>query len=69
LYEAVVNTLSLLLPSTIATVNDTAIGAVGLIPPPLPSTTTAITTVDNRYCRSYTVDDKNHQKPVVVVCC
>ena len=66
LFEAVVNTPSLLLPST-ATIDDTAIGNVGSIPPPLPSTTTSIAAVDDCHCCYYTVDNVNRKKPVVVV--
>jgi hypothetical protein len=67
-WEASVKTPSLQPPSTAAKVNDAAIGNVGSIPPPLLSTTTAITAVDDRHRRCHTVDNDDRQKPAVVVC-
>jgi hypothetical protein len=67
--KAVVKTPLLQLPSTAtATVNNATIGAISSIPPPPPSTMTAIAAVDNRHCRCHTVNDDNCQKPVVDVC-
>jgi hypothetical protein len=68
LWEAVEKTPSSLLPSTAASVDNTAIGAIGSIPLPLPSTTTAIAAVNDRHCCCHTVNNDNPQKPVVVVC-
>jgi hypothetical protein len=63
----VVNTPLLPPPST-ATINYTAIGAVSsILPPLLPTTTTAIAAIGNHHCRCYTVDDNDCQKPVVIV--
>jgi hypothetical protein len=52
----------------VATVNNATIGVIGSIPPPLPSMTTAIATVDECHCCCYTVNDDDHQMPVVTVC-
>jgi hypothetical protein len=67
LWEALVKTPLLPLPSTAATVNDAAISAVGSILPLPLLTTTTIATVDNHRCRWHTVDDNDRQKPAVVV--
>ncbi len=55
--------------STATTVDDAVISAVGSIPPLPPLTMTAITTVNNRYCCCNKVNNVDHQKPVVIVCC
>jgi hypothetical protein len=67
--EVVVKTPLLPPPSTGATVNDAAIGAISSIPRLLPSTTTPITTINDHHRGCHTVDNNNHQKPVVVVHC
>jgi hypothetical protein len=59
--------LLLLPPSTAATINDTAIGAIGSIPPPPPLTMTAIAAINDHHCRCHTVDNNNWQKPAVIV--
>ncbi len=69
LWEAVVNMPLLPPPSTAATIDNAIIGAVGSIPLPLLSTTTAIPAINTRHCRCHTVNDDDHQKPAVVVCC
>jgi hypothetical protein len=56
-------------PSTAATVNDAANGAVGSIPLLPALAMTAIATVNNHHCRCHTVDDDDRQKPAVFVCC
>jgi hypothetical protein len=66
LWEAVVKTPPSLPPSTAATVDNAAIGAVGSIPPPLLLTMTDIATVDDCHCRCHTVNDDDHQKPAVM---
>jgi hypothetical protein len=58
----------LLLPSTTATIDNTAIGTISSIPLPPLSMTTAIVAVNNGHPHCYTVNDNNCQKPVVVVC-
>jgi hypothetical protein len=68
LWEAVVKTPLLPLPSTAATIYNAAINAVGSIPLPPPLTTTAITAVDNPHCRCHTVNNNDRQKPADVVC-
>jgi hypothetical protein len=65
----VVKTPLLLPPSTTATVDNAAIGAVSSIPLSPPSTTTAIIAVNDHHCRCYTVNDNDRQKPMVVVSC
>jgi hypothetical protein len=55
-------------PSTAATVDNAAISTVSSIPPLPPLTTTAIATVNNRHCHCHTVNNKDHQKPAVIVC-
>jgi hypothetical protein len=62
-----VKTPLLPLPSTAATVDDTAIGAVGSIPLPPSLTKTAITAFNNHHCRCHTVNNDDHQMPKVVV--
>jgi hypothetical protein len=54
-------------PSTTATVDAAAIGAVGSIPPLPLLTMTAIVAVNDCHRHCYTVHDDNRQKPVVVV--
>jgi hypothetical protein len=54
--------------STDATIDNAAISAIGSIPSPLPSTTTAIATINDRHCRCHTVNDDNCQKPENIVC-
>jgi hypothetical protein len=56
-------------PSIIATAKDATIGAVGSIPPPLPSTTTAIAAINDSHCRCHTVNDNDRKKPAVIVSC
>jgi hypothetical protein len=56
------------LPSTAATVDNAAIGAVGSIPLPPTLTTTAIAAVDDHHCCCHTVNKYNRQKPAVIVC-
>jgi hypothetical protein len=65
----VVKTPSLLLPSTATTVEDAAINAIGSISLQPPMTTTTIAAINDPHCRCHIVNDDNHQKPAVVVCC
>jgi hypothetical protein len=50
-------------PSTTATIDDATINAVGLIPPLLPSTMTAIATINDCRCPCHSIDNDNCQKP------
>jgi hypothetical protein len=59
---------AIVVASTTATVNDAAICTVSSIPPPLPSTMTAIAAINDRHCHYHTVNVNNRQKPAVVVC-
>jgi hypothetical protein len=56
-------------PSSAATANDAVIGAIGLIPMPPPSRTTAIATANDHHHRFHSVGNYNHQKPAIVVHC
>jgi hypothetical protein len=67
LWEVLVSTLSLPLPSTAATVYDATICAVSSIPLPLPLTTTTIAAANNCHCRCHTVDNYNCQKSAVIL--
>jgi hypothetical protein len=68
LWEASVKTPSSPLPSTAATVNNAAIGAVGSIHPLPPSTMTAVVAINDRHCCYHTVNNDDGQKPAVIVC-
>jgi hypothetical protein len=58
------------LPSTVATIDDAAIGAVSSLPPLLPPLTmTNIVAVNGFHCRCHIVNDNNCQKPAVIVYC
>jgi hypothetical protein len=47
--------------------HNTTIDSIGSIPLPPPLMMTAITAIEDRHCRCYTVDNDDCQKPAVVV--
>jgi hypothetical protein len=67
LWEVVVKTPLLPLPSTATSIDDATIGTAGSIPLLLPSMTTAIAAVYDHHCRCHTVDDDN--RPLFVIDC